>query len=751
MPLRRRTGIPSVPLILSALAIIYLSVILTGCGGTSKAMGGPGSGPTPSPTPAPAPGGPLTTTTTLQAETGNNTSTAKTFTTQGNGNAPAGNVSKQPVSQLLYSGSNTKVMVSWLPWFGGANHMDVGYHSDDPNQVHSQVEDMISRGIQGAIIDWFGPNVPIVSNASLLMQKEAEAHSGFQFAIMEDSGALFNSAVANNCDVTSQLISDLNFINSQFVPSPAYLRLNGKAAIFMFGVSQFFIDWQRVLAALPATDVLIFRGPEGLQQSYAGGAFQWIDINSTDAFDPQISALDAFYTQAAQSPGRAVVGSAYKGFDDPLAMWGTNRQIHQQCGQTWINSFHETNKFFSSNNQLPTLQIVTWNDYEEGSEIESGVDPCTFVVPSVAASTLSWTLGGGSESTVDHYTVFASTDGQNLAKLSDVPAGQHSMNLASFNLPSPVSLYVKAIGQPSIRNEMSSPVVLKSGDTPPQAVLNASLTADLTITANTAGSSDPDGSVASTKIDFGDGTVISGANASHKYANPGTYNVTATVVDNGGASAVAVTRVDVKSQGPGVTIASPSNSATVNWPTPIVASANLGNPIARMNVFIDGQPAFVDSKGVINSALKVFVGTHQITVQAIDTSGASSQASISVVGEPGDLPPTAVLTVTPMPNVASNTVLACSVGSRDPDGFILQYKTQFSDGSTFFTPAVIHTLGGPGNFSATANVIDQFGAPSSVTQGFAVSATASATGSNAQAAESKRTQTRPQPEPIRRP
>lgn len=724
-----------------------VSVTLAGCGG-----GGSSSPMKPTPTPGPTPpGGSFVPSTTLREETANNTSAADNFSAQGNGNAAAGNVSKQPIQQLLYSGSNTKVFVTWLPWFGGSNHMNVGYHSDDPAQVHKQVDDMVSRGIQGAIIDWFGPNVPIASNASILLQKEAEAHSGFQFAIMEDSGALFNAAIANNCDVTSQLISDLNSINSQFVPSPAYLRLNGKAAIFMFGVSQFFIDWQRVLAALPSSDVLIFRGPEGLQQSYAGGAFQWIDINSSDGLDQQLGALDAFYAQAAQTSGRAVVGTAYKGFDDPLAMWGTNRQIHPQCGQTWLNTFHETNKFFSASHQLAALQIVTWNDYEEGSEIESGIDPCTFVVPSLSGTTLNWTLNGGPESTVDHYTVFASTDGQNLAKLGDVPAGQHSLNLSGFSLPSPVSLFVKAVGQPSIRNVMSAPVAFKAGDAPPNAMLNVSLTADLTVSASTAGSSDPDGSIAQTTIDFGDGTVVQGATATHKYAAPGNFTVTATVIDNGGTSAVAAIRIEARAAAGGVTILSPSNSATVNWPTQIVASANSGNPITRMTVLIDGQPAFTDTHGVINSALKVFVGTHHVTVQATDSAGAVSQAAVDVTGEPGNLPPAATLTITALPT--PHTVLACSVGSHDPDGFILQYKTQFSDGATFFTPAAVHTLPGPGNFSAMVNVIDQFGAPASATQGFAASATASAVNgaAQAQAEGTKRTQTRPQPEPIRQP
>jgi PKD repeat protein len=722
-----------------AFITLIFAVVVTGCGTASASPPAPGSA-----------GGSLTPTTTLQAETANNTSAASSFAAMGNGNIAGSNVSKMPVQQMLYAGATTKVFAAWQPWFGGSNHINVGYRSDDPAQVHRQVEDMISRGINGAIIDWFGPNVDILSAASILMQKEAEAHPGFEFAIMEDSGALFNAAVANGCDVTSQLISDLKFINAQFVPSPAYFHMNGKAVILMFGVTQFFIDWHRVLASIPSTNLLLFRGAEGLQQSFAGGAFQWVDINTTDAFDMQLAALNGFYS-SAKSAGRPIVGAGYKGFDDSEALFGTNRQIHHQCGQTWIDTFHVTSNFFSAGNQLATLQIATWNDYEEGTEIESGIDGCTFVVPAVSGSTLNWTVGGAPETTIDHFTVFASTDGQNLAKLADVPVGQHSLVLGQFNLPSPVSLFVKAVGQPSIRNVMSAPVVMKTGDAGPHAVLNVSLTGELTVSASTAGSSDPDGSITHTSIDFGDGTVVQSASASHTYSAPGQFTVTATVVDNGGASGVAVERVEAKATAAGTTILSPSNSAIVNFPTPIVVSANSANPITRINVSIDGMPAHAENKGVINSAFKVFFGTRHIMAQATDASGATTQSTIEVNGEPGDIPPTANITVVPLRSVSPTTVLACAVTSHDPDGFILAYKTQFSDGAVFFTPAAVHTLAGPGNFSVTTTVMDQFLSPASQTAGFTVNAEATAASAAAQAEEAKRKSLQRQREPIRKP
>src|SRR5438128_11196438 len=96
----------------------------------------------------------ITPTTTLANETANNTSGADSFTTQTNNNPTPSNISKVPVRSLLYSGSTTKIYAHFMPWFGGTNHMWVGYHSDDRVQVQKQVTDMMSRGYDGAIVDW---------------------------------------------------------------------------------------------------------------------------------------------------------------------------------------------------------------------------------------------------------------------------------------------------------------------------------------------------------------------------------------------------------------------------------------------------------------------------------------------------------------------------------------------------------------------------------------------------------------------
>ena len=211
----------------------------------------------------------FTPTTTLQAETSPNTSAASPNPATLNGNLSGANVSKLPMRSLLYAGATTKIYAAFQGWFGTPSHINVGYSSTDPAQVQRQVRDMISRGIQGAIVDWFGPNDPTTNGATMLLKQQAEAHPGFEFAIMEDSGALFAAAQQNNCDVTTQLISDLNYINSQYESSPAYAHVDGRPIVLFFGVDTWYIDWNRVKASAPGNTLFLFRGPGGFTENEA--------------------------------------------------------------------------------------------------------------------------------------------------------------------------------------------------------------------------------------------------------------------------------------------------------------------------------------------------------------------------------------------------------------------------------------------------------------------------------------------------
>ncbi len=368
---------------------------------------------------------------------------------------------------------------------------------------------------------------------------------------------------------------------------------------------------------------------------------------------------------------------------------------------------------------------MTWNDYDEGTAIEMGIDNCVIVQPSVSGSTLSWAILGGNENTIDHYTIFASSDGVNLAALSNVPAGTHSLSLSQFSLPTAYSLYVEAVAKPSIQNKMSPPIAFRAGDQPPTANLVLSQTGALTFTASTSAST---GAVSS-MIDFGDGTTAAGPTASHTYASVGQYTVTATMVDTAGSSAVAIQQVSAKATSPGVTIFSPTTAGVVNWPMPpIVASANTANPIATMSVQVDGTQIYANNQDTINTVLKIYQGSHHVVVQAVDNKGNASSSAVDIVAEPNDSPPVPAIQVTALPSVGANTLLFCGAGWQDTHAFVNAYQWTFSDNSApAFAPGPVHTFPAPGTYSTTLEVLDQFGAPASLTKSVTATGATTAT------------------------
>jgi len=113
-------------------------------------------------------------------------------------------------------------------------------------------------------------------------------------------------------------------------------------------------------------------------------------------------------------------------------------------------------------------------------------------------------------------------------------------------------------------------------DIPPTAVLAVTPQlgpAPLNVTADSSGSYDSDGTIASRSIDFGDGsTPVNSITAPHTYSQPGTYTVLLTVTDNAGL--ISQASASVTASGPGTTnpdfslnVAPMGGSSSSNPPT----------------------------------------------------------------------------------------------------------------------------------------------------------------------------------------
>src|SRR5246500_2715774 len=220
-------------------------------------------------------------TTTLTAQTANNTSAANSFSTQSNGNLGAGNVSKVDVHSLLYSGATSKVYAHLVLWFGGSNHMAVGYSSTDAGQVHKQITDMISRGIDGVILDWYGPNNSIDQAAKLVMA-EAERHPGFTFAIMVDQGAIKWDS-CSGCTPQAALITQLQYVEQTYFPSPAYMTQQGRPVVTNFDIDlSYSVNWSQVSAALSTQPLFVFQNNNGFSHTLTDGSYSWVMPTTTD-------------------------------------------------------------------------------------------------------------------------------------------------------------------------------------------------------------------------------------------------------------------------------------------------------------------------------------------------------------------------------------------------------------------------------------------------------------------------------------
>lgn len=399
---------------------------------------------------------PFAPTTTLVAETGNNTSAAASFTTQSNGNIGGANISKVPMRTLLYSGATAKIYAHFVPWFGFGDHMNVGYTSNDAAQVQKQVADMLSRGFDGMVIDWYGRgtlnhNFVYYDQAVQEVMHEAEAHPGFTFAVMEDVGAIKQCATTAGCNYTQMMIDDLNYANTTYWNSPAYLHYNGRPVVYFFGEEAYSIDWNLVRNSVAGNPEFIFRNSGGFSSAQSNGGYSWVEPTIAG-----MTYLDGYYAAALTFPADYSTGSAYKGFNDSLAAWTAGRTTAQNCGQTWLTSVAEAGKYYSASNQMFGIQLVTWNDYEEGTEIETGIDNCVAVNATASGTKVSWTITG-QMNTVDHFSVYASQDGQNLMWLADEATTVNSVDLAQFGLPAGnYTIFVKAVGKPSLTNKMSN-------------------------------------------------------------------------------------------------------------------------------------------------------------------------------------------------------------------------------------------------------------------------------------------------------
>lgn len=383
---------------------------------------------------------------------------APNFTGSSNGNLSGqSNVSTVNVHTLLYPGHTTLVLAHYTPWWGAYTRgVDVGYNSGDPLQAQRTFDSMNQRGVDGVIIDWYGKSPQQVdANWQASMPAFAQ-HPTMKFSIMFDHGISLTPCAG--CDLTATLIDDLDYVAQTYFSNPQYLKRDGHPVVSEFAMETAgTVDWARVQAAHPEV-YWLHQHEEGYSVPDTAGGYAWVDAPNRTAPLAQtadLTRLTSFNSFAAARPALTAISGAWKGFDDTLAFWANpNHYVPQQCGETWLSTFANANAHFSTSNQLPYLQLVTWNDYEEGSALEPGIASCAAV--QVVASANQLTVSVSYADTVDHLELYEQDSATSYALVGTYPSvsGTTSMPAQKGGV-----YVVKAVGKPFMQNVVSAAVI----------------------------------------------------------------------------------------------------------------------------------------------------------------------------------------------------------------------------------------------------------------------------------------------------
>ena len=160
---------------------------------------------------------------------------------------------------------------------------------------------------------------------------------------------------------------------------------------------------------------------------------------------------------------------------------------------------------------------------------------------------------------------------------------------------------------------------------PPSAVFTTACTL-LDCSADSAGSADPDGSIASYAWSWGDGTTGSGAIGGHTYAAAGSYTVTLTVTDNRGTTSSVSHLVTVTG---GAANMPPSAVAAVSCAQLVCTASGAGSTDP------DGSIASYDwswgdgatGTGVTSSHTYAAAGSYPVALTVTDNAGATAGAT----------------------------------------------------------------------------------------------------------------------------
>jgi len=236
-------------------------------------------------------------------------------------------------------------------------------------------------GIDGVIVDWYGSAdffdyAAVNRNTVRLLDFTRKA--GLKFAICYEDQTiqlLIDGKYLTAADAIRHAQQEMLYLQTNYFCDPTYLRLNGKPLLENFGPQYFrsSTNWDDIFSVLDATNRPALFTEDNLLVA-GQGAFDWPPMwlsqqPGTGGVLSEASLknyLADFEKKAAAWP--AFISSAFPRFHDIYQRAGV-RDYWGYLGDRNGETLRETlNRALTNNSAL--VQIVTWNDFGEGTTIE---------------------------------------------------------------------------------------------------------------------------------------------------------------------------------------------------------------------------------------------------------------------------------------------------------------------------------------------------------------------------------------------
>ena len=262
------------------------------------------------------------------------------------------------------------------------------YDSADPAVLEYHVLLMKLGGIDGVIVDWYGPDnyYDYLINNQRTMDIFAYAQkAGLKFSLCyedatiqaEISGGCKNGVCVTAGNAIAHAQYEMLYVQTNFFPYTNFLQWNNQPVLLNFGPQYFHnsSDWTSIFSVLNTTNQPAFFTEDNRLSPVGAGAFDWPPMSlsggGTNTLTP--AELQSYLVSFDQKAGGwpAFVSSGFPRFHDIYAQTGGSSYgyLDDANGSTFTNTLTRA----MTNNSV-IVQIVTWNDFGEGTIVEPTVD-----------------------------------------------------------------------------------------------------------------------------------------------------------------------------------------------------------------------------------------------------------------------------------------------------------------------------------------------------------------------------------------